>query len=153
MQNGKKSRDPLDALFDNSDPADDRLLAEVLTNRITLLPQGDFVRLTDSFAAREGIVNKLIAIALGRHVLLRKNKIKEADLAKDAEWFAKCAQERPKYVLETLSRLKGKENLFERVSNGYQIPIWAVRSAIVFLKNGKRKAKRAKGNADRSENQ
>lgn len=122
----------LDELFRSVRAVEDVELARALKGKI-YLAEGEVNRvfLEDGYSSAS-IPKRLAAIGLGLHVLRLKGLIKDDDVAKPADWFAEQAQERPKTVLENLSKLK-RQKLFERTELGYRIPSWALRKAIEYV--------------------
>jgi hypothetical protein len=121
----------LDELFQKGASVEDGKLAGVLKGKITLAEGTDRVFITTEFA-KESAQKRLVAVGLGRHVLRRKDAIKEEELAKPSEWYSLQVQVKPKSVLEELSRLKGR-GIFERNDQGYYIPLWALKAALDFI--------------------
>lgn len=130
MEKEKQEQRTLDSLFKDECDVEDRELAEVLYGKVSLTKDPDRV----FFAERQATINvRLVLAGLARHAFQRKDLIKAEDLAKDPNWYAEQLQEKPKTILEQLSRLKGN-NIFVKNEKGYQIPAWGVRKAIEFLR-------------------
>ncbi len=127
---GKKPS--LDDLFRTGRDVDDGELAAKLLGKV-YFGAGEVSRvfIEDSFM-RAAMSRRLLAVALGLHVLKRKGLIEDPQLARPAFWFADQVQAMPKSVAESLSRLKAK-GYFERIGNAYRLPNWAVKKALLEL--------------------
>ena len=122
----------LEELFRSGGSVDDGNLAAVLKGKVYLSKDAvDRVFIEEGFR-KVSASSKLLAVGLALHVLRRKGLAKDEDLAKPAEWYAEQIQDKPKYVLEQLSKLKGRM-LFDRTDLGYRIPTWGVRRALDSL--------------------
>lgn len=126
-----KGSTSLDDLFQTGQVVQDGDLAAALKGRITLVPGVDRVFLEDAFYGAP-VKKRLIAVGLGRHVLVRKGVTTDEELGRPVQWFAEQVQEQPTTVAQELSRLKAKQ-LFVRTDKGYAIPGWALRKAVSFL--------------------
>ena len=113
------------------DELDDGELASALHSRVGLVKEQLGVRLLGTFG-REAAKKRLVAAGLARHAMHRQGWLEEAALSAGAEWFANQVQQKPKSVVEELSRLK-KAGLMDRDEHGWRVPLWALRSAMEYL--------------------